>query len=142
MLTADANNKVSYFTDILAVNTQIGVIFQIHCFQQPNQTLLNNYKEFSGDSVWLLVCRLTTTCCWKSIYQGLKKIKSWNVNVWNIVVQGHQSFVTVSSLSSKFVFINSFHVSDLFLYPLKASEKQRFLMFSGGIKRDQWNEMG
>ena len=43
-------------------------------------------------------------CCWKSIYQGLKKIQAWNI--LNIMVQGHQSFMTVSNLSSKFVFIN------------------------------------
>ena len=34
-------------------------------------------------------------CYWKTISQGLKKIKVYNVTVWNIVVQGHQSFVTV-----------------------------------------------
>ena len=41
-------------------------------------------------------------CCWKSIYQGLKKSKSCNVTVWNIMVQGHQIFVTISS---KFMFL-------------------------------------
>ena len=38
--------------------------------------------------------------------------------------------------------INTFHVTGLFLYPLKTSENQRFLMFSEGIERDQWHEMG
>ena len=32
-----------------------------------------------------------------------------------------------------------FHTTSLFLYPLKIF--QRFLMFSGGIWREQWNEM-
>ena len=34
--------------------------------------------------------------------------------------------------------INPFYATDLFLYPLKTSENQRF---SWGIKRDQWHEM-
>ena len=34
--------------------------------------------------------------------------------------------------------LNPFHASGLFLYPLKT---RGFLMFSGGIERDQWHEM-
>ena len=34
--------------------------------------------------------------------------------------------------------INPFHASGLFWYPLTRG----FLMFSGGIERDQWHEMG
>ena len=46
-------------------------------------------------------------CCWKSIYQELKKVKSWNVTFWDIIVQGCQSdCVTVWNRSRKFVFIN------------------------------------
>ena len=45
-------------------------------------------------------------------------------------------------LSTKVVNIrklfNPFHVTDLFLYPLKTSEN----LFSGAIKRGQWYEMG
>ena len=37
---------------------------------------------------------------------------------------------------------NPFHATDLFRYPLETSENQNFLMFSGGIERDQWHEMG
>ena len=40
---------------------------------------------------------------------------------------------------------NSFHATNLFLYPLKTSENQKtrgFLMFSGGIKREQWHKLG
>ena len=36
------------------------------------------------------------------------------------------------------VFLNRFHATGLFLYPVK-TENQRFL---GGIERDQWHEMG
>ena len=32
--------------------------------------------------------------------------------------------------------INPFHANMLFLYPLKTSENQSFLTFSGGIERD------
>ena len=38
--------------------------------------------------------------------------------------------------------LNPFNATDLFWYPLKTSENQRLLMFSGVIKRDQWHEMG
>ena len=41
----------------------------------------------------------------KNIHQGLKKIKAWNVTVWNIMVQGYQSFVTESNVLIRFVFI-------------------------------------
>ena len=41
-----------------------------------------------------------------------------------------------------FQVINPCHATDLFWYPLKASENRSSLMFSGGIKRDQWQEMG
>ena len=41
----------------------------------------------------------------------------------------------------RFKFINRFHDAVLFLCPLKTSER-RFLMFSGGIERDQQYEMG
>ena len=50
--------------------------------------------------------RLTMASYYKSIYQGLKKHKAWNVTVWNIMVQVHQSFATVLNLSNMFVFIN------------------------------------
>ena len=39
-------------------------------------------------------------------------------------------------------FINLFHVTVLFLYPLKTSEYQVFYLVSGGLERDQWHEMG
>ena len=45
-------------------------------------------------------------CCWNNIYQGIEKIKAWNVAFWNIMVQGHHSFVIVLNVSCKFVFIN------------------------------------
>ena len=35
--------------------------------------------------------------------------------------------------------LNSFHITDVFIYPLLTSEN---LMFSGGIERGQWREMG
>ena len=41
----------------------------------------------------------------------------------------------------KFKMINPFHALDLFWYPLKTSENQSFLMFSGGVKIDQGHEM-
>ena len=40
-------------------------------------------------------------------------------------------------------YFNPFHATDLFRHPLKTSENCRgFLMFPGGITRDQCNEMG
>ena len=66
---------------------------------------LEQLEEISGDSIWLLVCRFIMACCWTSIYQELNKTEVWNVSVWNIIMQGHESFVTVSDLSN-FVFIN------------------------------------
>ena len=38
--------------------------------------------------------------------------------------------------------INPFQTNVPFLYPLKMSENQRFLTFSGGIKREHWPEIG
>ena len=44
--------------------------------------------------------------------------------------------------------LNPFHATGLFRYPQQTSENQRysdvrgFLMFLGGIERDQWHEMG
>ena len=40
--------------------------------------------------------------------------------------------------------MNPFHAIDLFLYFVKLTKKSDicgFLMFSGGIERDQWYEM-
>ena len=37
--------------------------------------------------------------------------------------------------------LNAFHATDLFIYPLKTSEKYDFLTFSGGIEKDWWYEM-
>ena len=40
-------------------------------------------------------------------------------------------------------YINPFYVTSLFLKPMETSESKRdFLMFSGVIERDQWQEMG
>ena len=39
-------------------------------------------------------------------------------------------------------FINLFHATGLFLYPLKTSENKRFSDVSGVIERDQWHEKG
>ena len=38
--------------------------------------------------------------------------------------------------------LNLFHATSLFLYLLKTSKISGFLMFSGGIKREKWHEMG
>ena len=64
------NNFEQMFVLIQAniVCWQIG-IFQLHYYEQPNQ------EEFSGDSVWLFVCRLTDLLL-KEHFQGLKKSKS------------------------------------------------------------------
>ena len=35
-----------------------------------------------------------------------------------------------------------FHATGLFLYPLKHQKTSCFLMFSGGIERNQWHELG
>ena len=39
------------------------------------------------------------------------------------------------------ILINPFDATDLFLYPLKRQKTRSFLMFSGGIERDQWYDM-
>ena len=39
-------------------------------------------------------------------------------------------------------FINPFHSTGFFLYPWKQQKTRGFLMFSGGIERDQWHEIG
>ena len=39
-------------------------------------------------------------------------------------------------------YFNPFYATDLFWYPLKTSENQRFPDVFRGIKRDQWHEMG
>ena len=38
--------------------------------------------------------------------------------------------------------IKPFNITDLCLYPTKTAKKPGFLMFSGGIERDQWHGMG
>ena len=38
--------------------------------------------------------------------------------------------------------LNPFHVTVLFLYPLKIPKTSGFQMFSGGIERDRWHELG
>ena len=39
-------------------------------------------------------------------------------------------------------YFNPFYATDLFWYPLKTLENQRFPDVFRGIKRDQWHEMG
>ena len=51
-------------------------------------------------------------------------------------------FVCYKSLKVFLKAINPIHATSLSLYPLKTSENLWFLMFSGGIERDQWCEMG
>ena len=54
-----------------------------------------------------------------------------------------EMFHTVNSeLSKVFEWFNPFHATDLFWYPWKHEKTRGFLTFSGGIKRDQWHEMG
>ena len=50
--------------------------------------------------------------------------------------------MTENTLAYLYNQVNPFHVTNLFLYPMKTSENQRgFLMFLGGIERGQWHEM-
>ena len=44
-------------------------------------------------------------------------------------------------LSAKIEAIHPFHATELFRYPLETKKPKGFLMFSGGIERDQWHEM-
>ena len=39
------------------------------------------------------------------------------------------------------IVLNTFYASGLFLHPLKTSETFGFLMFSGGVERNQWHEI-
>ena len=50
--------------------------------------------------------------------------------------------ITKSQLILKKYKFNLFHAIDLFLYPRKHQKTRGFLMFSGGIERDQWHGMG
>ena len=70
--------------------------------------------------------------------------KNNNYLVWDSeqTKQDHNSFTQFSNFLDEYHGFNLFHATDLFWYPLKTSENQMFLMFSGGIKRDQWHEMG
>ena len=47
-------------------------------------------------------------------------------------------FLNVLSMKGKLngLTFKPFHTAGLFLYPLKTSKNQRFLMFPGGIERD------
>ena len=38
--------------------------------------------------------------------------------------------------------LNPFHVTDLYLYPMKISEDLRFYDVAEVTERDQWNKMG
>ena len=42
-------------------------------------------------------------CSLRGIYKRHKYINVWNVTILNMLVQGHQSFVTVLDLSSTFL---------------------------------------
>ena len=51
----------------------------------------------------------------------------------------HLEFLRIGNVTSE---INPFLAIFLFLYPLKTSKNQRFYDVSGGIERDQWQEIG
>ena len=38
--------------------------------------------------------------------------------------------------------LNPFHATGLFTLPENIRQNRGFLMFSGGIEKDQWHEMG
>ena len=40
------------------------------------------------------------------------------------------------------IIVNPFHATDLFLYPLKTSENQRFSDAFRGYRKRSWHEMG
>ena len=46
-------------------------------------------------------------------------------------------FVVFEFFRTVAVHFNPFHATGLFLYPLKASENQRFSDISGGVEKDQ-----
>ena len=59
------------------------------------------------------------------------------------IMRGSCGFCCSSCISFKPTsHLNPFHATGLFRYPLKTSEYKGFLMFSEGIERDQWHEMG
>ena len=51
-------------------------------------------------------------------------------------------FDQVLNASLDAVCLNPFHVTGLFLYPMKMSENLRFYDVAEVTKRDQWNKMG
>ena len=62
---------------------------------------------------------------------GLKEARCWAISYHgSLSILFLYSFYTLSVLYG------------LFLNPVKASENIGFLMFSGGLERDQWHEMG
>ena len=63
------------------------------------------------------------------------------LNLWNHLLSMRDVHQVYKNLQFHLIMFNPFHATGLFLCPLKI-ENQRFLMFSGGIGRDQWHEMG
>ena len=68
----------------------------------------------------------------------MSKISLKNKLYGNIIVFRKQE---IMNNAAKYLF-SPFHATDLFLYPLKTPENPGFVIFSGVIERDQWNEMG
>ena len=61
---------------------------------------------------------------------------------YNSVISAGRKGLKIEKFT-EIILINPFHDTDLFWYPLKTSENPWcFPVFSGGIERDQWHEMG
>ena len=92
-------------------------------------------KLFNASSLWkgsqpAFTCSKLTI---ETLEQGVKYVQSYNDNDDGIMNDCYPKLLT---------FLNPFLPNVLFLYPPKTSEIRGFLMFSGGIKREDWKEMG
>ena len=73
-------------------------------FQISNIFQLNYIERISCRYmyIWLLHACFAESlssmiaCYWKSMYQELKEVNSWNVTDWSIMMKVHESFIHVS----------------------------------------------
>ena len=86
---------------------QFGDIFQLNYIER----ISCRYSIYGFYTIWLVYMACFTellssmiACYWKSMYQELKEVKSWNVTDWSIMMKVHESFVHVWNCSCKFDF--------------------------------------
>ena len=77
---------------------QIGNIFQLNYIER----ISCRYSIYGFYTIWLvyMVCFTESlssiiACYWKSMYQELKEVNSWNVTDWSNMMKVHESFEIV-----------------------------------------------